>query len=147
MAELVHATAIAVSDRAVLIRGPSGAGKSDLALRCMALAPSALLPAPATLVADDQVELELRNGRLIARAPASIAGKLEIRGLGIRTFPYLDAAEVVLAADLVARETVPRYPDPPGIALIAGQGVLRIAIHPFDASAPLKLMLALIDAA
>lgn len=147
MAKFIHATAVALRGRAVLIRGPSGSGKSDLALRCMALSPSGLLPGPVMLVADDQVAVEVRDGRLIACAPAGIAGKLEIRGLGIRIFPYLDAAEVVLAADLVSREAVARYPDPPGTTRIAGLELPMLAIHPFDASAPIKLMLALIDAA
>src|SRR5689334_23520913 len=51
--ENVHATAIALGGNAALIRGAPGSGKSDLALRCLAIAPTALVPCPASLVADD----------------------------------------------------------------------------------------------
>ena len=72
---LLHATAVAIDGRAVLLRGPSGSGKSDLALR--------LIDAGARLVADDQSELSRRGDVLMVRAPATIAGLIEVRGLGI----------------------------------------------------------------
>ena len=142
---LIHATAIALAGRAVLIRGAPGAGKSDLALRCLAVA-SPLLAEPAVLVADDQVSLSVDGGRLVARPPPTIAGKLEIRGLGIRDFPYLAAAEVVLAADLVAGESVERLPDPQPFATIAGVRLPLVRLAPFEPSAAIKLLLALSDA-
>lgn len=146
MADLVHATAIALRGRAALIRGAPGAGKSDLALRCICLPPSKYLPDTAILLADDQVLVENSDGILIARPPPSIAGKLEIRGMGIRDFPYLSAAPVVLVADLVPRDRIERFPDPPGRIVISGVELQWLAIDPFDASAPLKLLLAISDA-
>src|SRR3954466_2404822 len=74
-AETVHASTVASEGRAVLITGPSGSGKSDLALR--------LLDRGFTLVSDDQTLVRRTGDRLIASAPAALAGKLEIRGIGI----------------------------------------------------------------
>ena len=74
-AETVHASTVASEGRAVLITGPSGSGKSDLALR--------LLDRGFTLVSDDQTIVTRVDDRLIASAPPTIAGKLEIRGIGI----------------------------------------------------------------
>src|SRR6478752_5882906 len=74
-AETLHASTVAKDGRAVLITGPSGSGKSDLALR--------LLDRGFTLVSDDQTILKKDGTRLIASTPMTIAGKLEVRGLGI----------------------------------------------------------------
>lgn len=138
-----HGTAIAIGGYAALIRGPSGAGKSDLALRCLAVAPTALIPAPARLVADDRVELRRQGQRLRAEAPAAIRGKLEVRGIGIVTVPYVVSAEVVLIADLVPADTVERLPDPPVTADCMGLSLPLLRLAPFEATAPIKLMLAL----
>src|SRR3954467_1212574 len=73
--ETVHASTVASEGRAVLITGPSGSGKSDLALR--------LLDRGFTLVSDDQTLLKRSGTRLIASAPPTIVGKLEVRGIGI----------------------------------------------------------------
>ena len=82
--ELFHGTCIALGRTAALLRGPSGSGKSDLALRFLFLARRgpAALEAP-ILVADDQVYLTRKSGRLLARAPESIRGRIEVRGVGI----------------------------------------------------------------
>jgi HPr kinase/phosphorylase len=138
-----HGTAIALGAHAVLIRGPSGSGKSDLALRCLAMAPTALVPAPAMLVADDRVELTLREDRLVASAPPIIGGKLEVRGLGIMTVPSTSNARLVLVADLVAPERVERLPDPPEAADVMGIRLPLLRVAAFEASAPAKLLLAL----
>ena len=81
--ERLHATAIAVGARAILIRGPSGCGKSDLALRCLALPSSGLVTSPAKLVSDDQVLLTRDGLSLSVSAPQTLLGRLEVRGLGI----------------------------------------------------------------
>ena len=97
--ELVHGTCVALGRRGVLLRGGAGSGKSDLALRFMAL-PSggALCPG---LVADDQVYVTANpDGTLTASAPPTIAGKIEVRGLGIMPVPFLPEAELVLVCDL-----------------------------------------------
>jgi RNase adaptor protein for sRNA GlmZ degradation len=134
----MHATCVAVSGAAVLLRGASGAGKSDLALR--------LIEGGARLVADDQVELSAEGGRLIARAPAAIAGKMEVRGIGIVPASTEAAAPVALIADLVAPEEVERLPEP-AAETILGIAIPRIALAPFELSAPAKLRLALARAA
>lgn len=97
----VHASAVLVGARAVLIRGPSGAGKSRFALGLIEAARAGLLPF-ARLVADDRVELEPCHGRLVVRAPKALAGLIEVRGLGIRRVSYEPVALVGLVVDLAA---------------------------------------------
>ncbi len=139
----VHATAIAADGRAALIRGASGSGKSDLALRCIAGALSPLLPHAARLVADDRVILERRGSRLLARAPARLAGLIEVRGLGIVRLPFEEQAEVRLVVDLVAADRVPRLPDPPPEVSLDGVTLPLLRLAAFETSAALKLRLAL----
>lgn len=142
-AERVHATALALGDKAVLIRGPSGSGKSDLALRCIAAPPLPWSREPVELVADDQVILALRDGAIEVTPPPAIAGKIEVRGLGILTLPHRPAARLALVIDLVAPADVPRYPLDPAVATLLGAEVPLMRLAPFEASAPLKLALAL----
>jgi len=134
----MHATCVALPGGAVLLRGPSGAGKSDLALR--------LIEGGGRLVADDQVLLAAEAGRLVARAPAPIAGELEVRGLGIVPVATVADARVLLVADLVGPEAVERLPAP-AEETILGIAVARVALAAFEASAPAKLRLALARAA
>jgi RNase adaptor protein for sRNA GlmZ degradation len=139
---LVHATCVAIDGAdgplGVLLRGPPGAGKSDLALR--------LIDRGARLVADDQCELRCQDGaagaRLVARAPASIAGVLEVRGLGIMEVPSLAEAPVALVVDLVDPEKVERLPEA-ATEEILGLELPRVALNAFEAAAPAKLHLAL----
>jgi serine kinase of HPr protein (carbohydrate metabolism regulator) len=141
--ERLHATAIAVGNRAALIRGPSGAGKSDLALRCLATAPSSILPIPARLVADDQVVLTRATEGLTVEAPPILRGKLEVRGLGILEVDAIPQAEVVLVVDLFHNGQFERFPDPWPTVAIAGLSIPLLSLDPFQASAPLKLLAAL----
>jgi serine kinase of HPr protein (carbohydrate metabolism regulator) len=94
--ETIHASAVVVGDRGVLVRGASGAGKSSLALALVAA-----FGARAVLVADDRVALSAAGGRLVATAPAAIAGAMEVRGLGIIAAPHLSPAVIDLVVDLV----------------------------------------------
>ena len=142
-ADTHHGTAIAIGGSAALITGKSGAGKSDLALRCLATAPSQLIPIPVHLVADDRVLISAVDGRVRAEAPESIAGKLEVRGLGIMDVPFLRSADVVLVVELVASGAVERLPDPPPRREVLGHSLPLLQLCPFEASAPLKLLLAL----
>ena len=131
---LVHATAVAVGEHAVLLRGPSGSGKSDLALR--------LIDAGARLVADDQTRLWREGDAVFLRAPQPIAGLIEVRGVGIVRMTPLPRARLALIADLVAPQHVERLPEPSS-ETIFGLAIPLVAIAPFEASAPAKLRLAL----
>lgn len=132
---LIHATAVAdpATARAVLLRAPPGGGKSDLALR--------LIDRGWHLIADDQVAVEPRDGRLIARPPTTIAGRIEARGLGIVALPYMDEATIVLVVDLVAPEAVERLPEP-ARCMLAGVDLPLLRLAPFEASAVTKVRLA-----
>jgi len=94
-----QATAVAIGGRALMIEGPSGSGKSSLAL--------ALIDRGATLIGDDSLLLEARDARLIARPHPNTRGLLEVRGLGLLTFPVCEAARVALVLRL--DEGAPRY--------------------------------------
>jgi len=97
----IHASAVLIGSRAVLIRGPSGSGKSRLALTLLQAADQGRL-AFARLVSDDRTLLESTHGRLLVRSVPELAGLLEIRGIGISKVPYEPAAVVFLVVDLGA---------------------------------------------
>src|SRR5262245_7740837 len=100
----IHASAVLVGARAVLIRGPAGAGKSRLALALIDAARGGQL-AFAALVGDDRVHLEAVHGRLLVRPAATLAGLVEVRGLGIRRLPIEPVAVVGLVVDLAATDS------------------------------------------
>ena len=140
--QLLHGTCVALGRVCALIRGPSGSGKSDLALRF--LSSSNVGSAPRRLIADDQVHVTRDDARLFACAPASIAGLIEVRGVGVVSMPSAASAALVLLADCVTPAEVPRLPPKPlPSELVLGLPVARIALAPFEASAPDKLALAL----
>jgi HPr kinase/phosphorylase len=99
----IHASAVKVGDRGVLIRGPSGAGKSQLAFALILAGRAGVIP-PTELVGDDRVHLDAEGGALIVRAAKGLAGLIEIRGLGIRRLPFADRATVSLVVDLEAED-------------------------------------------
>lgn len=143
---LVHGTCVAAGTQAALLRGPSGAGKSDLALRFVTLpAEAGFRPA---LVADDQVQLARGDdGVLFASPPATLAGKIEVRGIGIVEVPFVQSAQLALVCDLVGIADVPRMPPEQWEqSKIAGVLVPVIKLDPFELSAALKLKLALLRA-
>lgn len=143
--QLVHGTCVAFGPHAALLRGSSGSGKSDLALRFLALAAEGEM-APG-LVADDQVLLEVKGDKLLASAPNTLAGKLEVRGLGIMAVPHVEQAQLALVVDLVASDTVPRMPpEPLPRTALLGIGVPNLQLAPFEHSAPIKLKMALLSA-
>lgn len=144
----IHASCVLLADAAkafgapddagVLLLGESGSGKSDLALR--------LIARGAKLVADDRVEIFAQDRALFARAPASLAGLIEARGLGIVAQPFATEARVALAVALI--EDAPRMPQPekyetpPELALNEDERPPLIRLSPFEASAPAKILLA-----
>ena len=142
--ELVHGTCVALGRAAALLRGPSGSGKSDLALRFLFLArrgPAAL--EPPTLVADDQVQLKRDGNRILVKAPESIRGRIEVRGVGIVEVKSHPDAELALVVDLVSPEEVPRMPEGDEVARLLGVDVPLVRLAPWEASAPIKLAVAL----
>lgn len=128
----LHATTVAIDGRGVMIIGASGSGKSDLALR--------LIDRGATLVSDDYTECVVRDGAVIASPPATIAGRIEVRGIGIVDMPYLPEIEVAMVVAL--GETVERLPEP-SPKRVAGVDMPGIAVAAFEASAPIKVEIAL----
>ncbi|HEY5963309.1 MAG TPA: serine kinase, partial [Xanthobacteraceae bacterium] len=72
----VHASAVRVGDRAVLIRGPSGAGKSRLAFDLILAGRAGQLP-EAVLVGDDRVHLDTVAEQLWVRPARELAGLIE----------------------------------------------------------------------
>jgi serine kinase of HPr protein (carbohydrate metabolism regulator) len=114
--------------RGALIEGPSGSGKSDLALRGLA--------AGLRLVADDRVVLWTSAGRLYGRAPASLRGLLEVRGLDVVTVPLVDFSEVVVIARLATPAArIPEF----HTENVLGVLIPTLDVAPFEASAPAKL--------
>jgi HPr kinase/phosphorylase len=99
----VHASAVKVGSRAVLIRGPSGSGKSRLAFDLILCGRSGQLP-PAVLVGDDRVRLDTGAKQLWVRAVSELEGLIEVRGLGIRRCEFVGEAEVGLVVDLAASD-------------------------------------------
>ncbi len=135
----IHASAVLLGARALLIRGPSGAGKSRLALALLAQA-AAGWPPFVRLVADDRSLVEPHHGRLVVRPVPEIAGLIEVRGLGIRRLPYEPAAMVGCVVDLAAADG-DRLPEKASLrTVIEGIEVPRLAVAA-DVE-PLELVLA-----
>jgi len=131
--ENLHASCVAMEGRAVLIAGPSGSGKSDLALR--------LLDRGFTLVSDDRTIVRKDGTRLIASAPESIKGKLEIRGIGIVEMECVSSAPLALVVELTS--DIQRMPDDSRERMILGVGVPLISVDAMTASAASKTAIAL----
>jgi HPr kinase/phosphorylase len=129
-----HGTCIAIDGEAVLLRGQPGSGKSDLALR--------LIDAGARLVADDETELSRSGNDIVAQAPAAIAGRIEIRGVGILACPSIAAAPLRLVVDLVPATEIERLPEALSCLYLA-QSIPLLRLAPFEASTPAKIRFAL----
>ncbi len=134
----VHASAVLVGARAVLIRGPSGAGKSRLALELMAAARANVLLFT-RLVADDRVHLETAGGRLLVRPAAALAGLIEVRGVGLLRLVHEPSAVVGLVVDLAAADAkrLPQADDRKTV--IAGITLPRLAVAVGVAALPAVL--------
>jgi len=133
-AETLHCSTVAVDGRAVLITGPSGSGKSDLTLR--------LIDRGYNLVSDDQTIIKKDGERIIASAPPTIAGKLEVRGIGIVEMERVDSVPVALIVELASSE-IQRLPDDSRERPLLGIKVPLVSVDAMTASAPSKVALAL----
>jgi serine kinase of HPr protein (carbohydrate metabolism regulator) len=127
--ETIHASCVAINGQGVLLSGPSGCGKSDLALR--------LIDRGAKLVSDDYTIISRQNERLIARAPDTIRGKLEIRGVGIVERDAVQDAPLVCIFDLNTPEE--RMPEGNAMREIAAVPLPLFGLSPFHSSAPMKV--------
>ena len=133
MSMTIHATCIAIGDKGVLIEGESGSGKSDLALR--------MIDRGATLVSDDYTELAVSGERLIARPPSTIAGRIEVRGIGIVSVVHRHEIPVDLVVTL--SEAPPRMPELAIVRQFLGIDIPQAVLDPRLPSAPIKVELAL----
>lgn len=146
----IKGTCVAIANhdsewRGILIRGKSGAGKSDLALRLL----HNLGPDRACLVSDDYVEIEINQTSgagvsLMASPPASIAGLIEVRGVGIVPLPFKESIALTMVVDLVARNEVERLPEQEYVDILdhkEGMQLPALKCHAFDASTVAKICL------
>jgi len=131
--DTLHASTVAVDGRAILITGRSGSGKSDLALR--------LIDRGFALVSDDQTIVSRDGERLLATAPATIAGKLEIRGIGIVEMSALSGVPIALVVEL--DDELTRLPEDGRERTILGLSVPLIGVDAQTPSAAAKVVLAL----
>lgn len=131
--QAIHASCVSIDGRALLLMGSSGSGKSDLALR--------LIDRGASLVSDDQTLLKRHNDQLLAAPPATIQGKIEVRGIGIISMTCLENVPVALAVALEGN--VERFPLAEEQIMLAGIEMPLLRLAPFEASAPIKVELAM----
>jgi HPr kinase/phosphorylase len=134
----IHASAVLVGNRAVLIRGPSGSGKSHLAFELI-LAGRCGQIAPAMLIGDDRVHLGASTGQLIVRPAPALAGLIEIRGLGIRRCDYANEAAVGLVVDLEAADAERLPKSEALLTKISGIELPRIPVAKGFAAIPLVI--------
>lgn len=132
----LHANCVSLDGAGVLLRGPSGAGKSDLTLRLIDAG-------AATLVADDQTIVSRKGDELFGHAPDTLAGKLEVRGLGIVDMPFTPRVRIVLTADLMPADEIARLPESGDLTeAILGLNTARVAIDPSLPGAAARLRIA-----
>ena len=129
----IHATLVSLDNKGILLVGESGSGKSDLALRL-------IMEQQAKLVADDRVELCVTDGKLYGHAPKEIAKKMEVRQIGIVSFPTKKQVEIVLCVELTKnREDLERLPSSEYIDFL-GVSITKIKLYPFDCSTIYKIL-------
>ena len=128
-----QSTCVDIGGRGLLIEGPPGSGKSSLAL--------ALIDRGARLVGDDGVLLSAVNGRIEARPHPNTCGLLEVRNLGLMTFPTVERSPICLVLALSA--DAPRFIEMADSEAILDVVLPMLRLWPDAASLPLKAELAL----
>lgn len=139
----LHATALVAGGSGVLVFGRSGAGKSALALSAIDLA--RLAGRFATLVADDRVWLSVVSGRLVAEAPAAIAGLVEIRGCGPVPCPCEPRAVIDRVVWLVSAADAPRVADEAATEVLLGVSLPRLDLAEGESAGGARALLAWLD--
>ena len=133
---LMHATLVELDGYGVLLTGKSSVGKSDLALRLIE-------NKKAHLLADDIVELKKDRQNIFGRAPQNLRGLLEVRGIGVVCFPYVEEAKISLIIRLTNGATqVERMPKKQYESIL-GLEIPQIDLYAKENSAPDKIMVAL----
>ena len=127
----VHASALVLDNRGVIIFGVAGSGKSSLTLELLHQAKRDGIAA--CLIADDRVDLRNFDGALVASPPASLAGLVEIRGSGIHRIGFEASATLHLAVELVTESQAQRLA-PPDAKMIAHGLALPILLLPCNNS-------------
>jgi serine kinase of HPr protein (carbohydrate metabolism regulator) len=133
MPQMIHGTAISINGHGVLILGESGSGKSDLALR--------LIDRGAILISDDVVFLETTDKAPLLSVAPNIAGKIEVRGVGIVHVAFIPAAPLRLVVEFV--DTPDRMPDDVAHTSIGDYVVPVSKLNPFEQSSAIKVEYAL----
>jgi serine kinase of HPr protein (carbohydrate metabolism regulator) len=139
LADNLHATAVVLGDRGIVIAGEPGMGKTQLALGLISHVRTQGLFA--RLVADDQILLSVHGGRLVCGAPASIAGLVEVRGLGPAPLAHQARAPVDLVVRLVERHAAERFPEAASERLL-GCAVPLLSLAADDRQAALTAIVA-----
>lgn len=146
MSIAIHATAVSLNGKAVVIRGVPGSGKSELALRLIDQPGLGVgnIPLKGVLIADDQTVLTARDGKLWASAPPSLLGLLEVRGIGLVEMPQIQNVEVALVVDLLVAGSFERLPAPVELTVhLEGVAVPRIPLDRAQPAAPAIIRMAL----
>lgn len=131
----IHATMVVCNGKGVLLKGASGSGKSDLALRLIA-------GKEAELVADDVVNLHKKDGAIFGTAPENLQGLLEVRGVGIVKYAFVDEAPLDLVVNLVPQNEVDRMPKNEYESIL-GVEIEKIDLYARENSAPEKVWIKL----
>jgi HPr kinase/phosphorylase len=134
----IHASAVLVGAKAALIRGASGSGKSRLTWNLLQAAEQGALPF-ARLVVDDRALIEAQGGHLLVRPASTLAGMIEIYGMGIRQLPYEPVAMVGLVVDLNAADADRIPPAEAGKTTISGITLPRLSVAAGMDALPLVL--------
>lgn len=130
---IIHATLVSIDGYGVLLQGRSGSGKSDLALRLIE-------NKKAVLVADDEVIISIRNGKIVGKAPENLKGLLEIRGVGIRKYPSKQEEIVNYVIQLKDDPSMIERMPKNNAEIIFGVEIQRFDLYAKESSASDKIM-------